>query len=154
MRDLKSSDKNELLIFDNASGSKILLYYATPTTKERLEFNSEVLKALTETRDPLEAQKIQIDLALEKITGFRSGDFGYDGKEISSDTNDENYYAGWKGLLKETASDIIITVARTIYGEPNFVIKNDKGDLKSFFTKSSPDMKIGGRMKKENTTKK
>lgn len=152
MRDLKSSEKNELLIFDNASGSKILLYYSTPTTKDRLEYNSEVIQALTETRDPVSAQQVQIKFALSKITGFRNGDFGYDDKPISSNKDDENYYAGWKGLLEETASDILLTFSKTIFGEPNFVLKNDKGDLKSFFTKSSNSMKIGGQRKNKSTT--
>ncbi|HAV56607.1 MAG TPA: hypothetical protein DCX45_03595 [Acinetobacter junii] len=152
MRDLKTSEKNELLIFDNASGSRILIYYSTPTTKDRLQFNSLVLQALTETRDAEKAQEVQISLALEKITGFGENCFVYDGKQISSNKEDENYYAGWRSLLKETAADILITFARTIFAEPNFVLKNDKGDLKSFFTKSSNSSKIGGpRKNKKNT---
>ena len=153
MRDLKQTDKNELLIFDNMSGSKLLLYYSTPTTKDRLQYNSEVIQALTETRDPIAAQEIQIKHALKFISGFGKDCFALDGKPISANKEDPNYYPGWKGLLEETAADILLTFTKTILGESNFVIKNDKGDAKSFFTKSSNTLKIGGPRKKEKTIK-
>lgn len=125
MRDLHISEENWMTIFDVASGSKIRLKYENPNTEERLQYNSDIVKSLSKNQDAKDALKVQLEYAEKKLTGFYEGDFGVNGKPISSDTESENYYQGWKGLIRETAGDILITFSKTIFGEPNYVVKDD-----------------------------
>lgn len=150
MRDLKSSTKNEFIVFDQISGSKVKLFYKTITTEDRLNYNSEIVRTLSKTKDVKDALKIQIDWSEDLITGFREGDFSVDGKPISSDPDSENYYEGWKGLLKETASDLLLLFSKTILGEPGFVVKDDEPN---FFSRNLKDTAADGPKKKKSTTK-
>lgn len=142
MRDLKPCENNEFTVFDRASETKIKLFYRTPTTTERLLYRSAVINTLTKSKSAEEASKVQLEWADKLITGFREGDFGVDEKPISSDKESEHYYPGWRGLLKETAGDILILFAETILDRPSFVIKDDE----PFFSNaSSSDTTEAGR---------
>jgi hypothetical protein len=124
-RELKYSEQNEITLFDSLSGTKIKLYYKTPTTQDRILYQSAALNILTKKNSFEEVINLQLSWAEKFITGFRKGDFTVEGKEISSDKNDSDYYPGWFGILKETASDILMNVIKTIFGESSFVIKEE-----------------------------
>ncbi|RJP20717.1 MAG: hypothetical protein C4529_08880 [Deltaproteobacteria bacterium] len=114
MRDLKKTDRNRVVLLDLQGGSKIGLFYATPTTSQVKGFHKESLrrkgnKVMVDSFDPA------LKYGLEVITGFDEGAFGYDGVPISADPAHPNYREDWKELLSETASDIVITLGRLVF---------------------------------------
>lgn len=151
MRDLKSSEHNSITVFDSLTGTRIKLFYRTPTTKERLRYKSDIVNTLTKTKSVEEGTKIQLTWAKELITGFRQGDFGYDGQTISSNKEDANYYQAWKGIMEETASDILLAFIETVMDRPVMVVKDNEVD-ESFFSGNSRDLTTSGQTKDEKNT--
>jgi len=105
MRDLGNTD-NKATIKDNISGSEIELSYRIPTPSELQQFYSSSIKRRG-GKTISNAVEARLRFALNIITGFRDGDFGKDGKPISSNPESDNYYSGWKKLLEEKAADIL-----------------------------------------------
>lgn len=129
MRELSASNKNEIVIQDNLSNTKITFYYKTIKTTDRLKYNSEMIKALTDGGDVKNAQEKQLDFVLDYLTGFEDGAFSVDDKIISSSESSENYFADWKIYLKENASDLLFTIAAVLFGQPNYHIKKNSHSL-------------------------
>ena len=125
MRDLLATNKNEIVIQDNLSNTRIIFYYKTIKTADRLSYNSEMLKSLTEGGDIKVTQEKQLNFVLDYITGFEEGSFSYDGAVISCDENSKNYKADWKVFLKENASDLLFTVSGVLFGQPNYHLKKN-----------------------------
>lgn len=114
MRDLKRSDRNRVVLNDTASGTKIGMYYATPTAAQVKAYRSAAIrrkngKVLVDNFDPA------LKYGLEIITGFDEGAFGYDGVTISADPSSPNYRADWRELLRETGADIVTMVAHIAF---------------------------------------
>jgi hypothetical protein len=128
MRELKASDKNEVVIFDKQSGTKILFFYNTPKTTERINYKSELTKAVVENKN--DAAKaiadVQLKFALQSICGFAENNFCVDDVAISSNPEKPNYYADWKMYLAENAADLLFTFADIVFDAPNYQIKGDK----------------------------
>lgn len=105
MRDLGSSS-NKAIIRDGISNSEIELSYRTPTTSELQRFytNSITRKGGKSTPNAVAAR---VAFALDIATGIRDGDFGIEGKPISSDPQSPDYYSDWKKVLAEKAPDIL-----------------------------------------------
>ena len=113
-----SDDINELKIFDNISGSSIVMYYRDPTTEERTAYanasvrrkRNKIITKVPETR---------IEYAEKIMTGFREGDFTIkkDGQPqpISSEPSSPNYYPEWKNLLRKKASDLLMLLAGHVF---------------------------------------
>lgn len=114
MRDLKRSDKNKLIINDSISGSELELYYRMPETAEMVAYQNRLIKRQGK-KILMNAFETRLDMGLKIITGFRDGDFGIDGQPIASDPASANYRENWKELLKESAADIITTLAFTVF---------------------------------------
>lgn len=150
MRDVKSSDKNSIAIFDKLSGTGIVLFYRTPSTKERVKYKSEMVMALN-SRNFERMYEIQIEWAKKLLTGFSSTSFGYDGKPISSDPSNENYDANWLKMLEESSSDLLMDFSESVMGQTTFIVKAG-GVSEDFFTKSSGNTKEPGLTKSEVTT--
>lgn len=114
MRDLKPSNKNVLRIVDPMSASTIELYYRTPTTSERVAFETA---AFTRENGSVvdRSNEAKIEAALNILTGFSAGSFGYDGRPISADPADPGYREDWKALLAETAGDILSLVGSFLF---------------------------------------
>lgn len=114
MRDLKKSDKNIMRIKDTISNSEIELYYRTPLASEIAQYHSMLVKRKGGKiiMNPIQTR---LEMGLKILTGFREGDFGYDGKPISSDPQSPYYREDWKELLRDTAADIIIAFAFNIF---------------------------------------
>jgi hypothetical protein len=150
MRDLTPTDKNIMRIYDVASGTPCDIYYRTPTTQDRVAYNSAIANQVLQAKDLKEPGKIkeamaammdiQIKEAAKLITAIGEDCFGVDGKPISSDPDNKNYYDKWREILMDSASDIILTFAKTLLGEPNFVVKPD-----FLSSKSSDNSHANGR---------
>lgn len=114
MRDLSVNQKNILIINDGRSGSTLELYYRNPTTEEEAGYQVKMVKRQGK-KVILNLHPTRIEYGLKVLTGFREGDFGLDGKVISSDPSSENYREDWKELFKQGASDIIAILGRTVF---------------------------------------
>jgi len=114
MRDLKPTDKNELVVHDAISGTDIVLYYRLPTTSERIAYQRALIRK-TGKKVVLRAGEARQEFGLKILTGIREGDFGYDGKTISSDPKSERYRDDWKQLVGETAGDLVEVLALTVF---------------------------------------
>lgn len=127
MRDLSLKEqRNEILFHDVLSNSKIKFFYRMPTTAERIQYKSALVNTLAKSKRPEDLLKVQLEWAKKFITGFREGDFAVDGKSISSDEGSENYYPGWKGLIEESAGDLLMEFAERVFDRPSYVIKDDE----------------------------
>ena len=113
MRDL-GTKQNKLIINDGRSGSTITLLYRNPTTAEEVAYQNGLFrrrgsKLITNVADT------RLEFALKILEGFNDGDFGIDGKPISSVQGSANYQEDWKTLLKESASDILAVFAVAVF---------------------------------------
>lgn len=114
MRDLAKSDKNKLLIQDGISGTEIELYYRMPNTQEMVAYQNQMVKKVGR-KVVLNTFETRLKWGIEILTGFREGDFGFEGKPISSDEKSPNYREDWKKIIKEGAADIVSTLALTVF---------------------------------------
>ncbi len=124
-RELGKIEQNKIIIFDKISGSNIEIYYRSITATDRIQYKSAVLNQLTKSNNIEDAIAMQLMWAEKIITGFRKGDFTLDGKVISSDPNDADYYQGWFSVLKETATDILLLIVDTVLGNTSYVVRTD-----------------------------
>lgn len=122
-RELKKTETNKMVLFDKLSGTKIELYYRTVTSDDRIKYKSAILNQLTKSQKIEDAVNLQLAWAEKIITGFKKGDFTIDGKPISANKTDKEYYEGWFGVLKETATDLILVLIETVLGETSFVVR-------------------------------
>ena len=114
MRDLKQSDQNTLIIKDAISGTDIELYYRLPLTSERVAYQNKLVSRKN-GKIQIHAIEARIEFGLKILTGFREGDFGFDGKPISANPQSQNYKENWKELIKATAADIVNAFAFVIF---------------------------------------
>lgn len=108
MRDL-STDIYEASVQD---GDEVhVLSYRRPTNQEHAAYGAalmrreggKLLNRVVETR---------VKFGLRILTGFKKGSLGIQGKPISSDENDPDYYADWKNLLEKYVPDVVAAVGR------------------------------------------
>jgi hypothetical protein len=113
-RDLTKSDTNELEVDDRLSGSKLMLYYRMPTTSERVQYQRKLIKR---ERNKIKdnSYETRLEYGALILTGFRKGDFIVEGKTISSDPQDLDYYPTWKTLLNDTAADLLVALAFAVF---------------------------------------
>lgn len=131
MLDLKRSDRNRLVIFEESVGERKGVYYTTPTASQVVRYNRETIRRKNGKMafDPGEAYMVSVRFGMEVCTGFDElnlddaynpipGDFayGFDGKPISSDPGSPNYREDWKELLKETAHGTFALISRVAFG--------------------------------------
>ncbi len=108
---LESNSDNKLE-FEYEGGSAVL-YWADPTTKQRIDYSNRLIKR--------QGRKITNDLAATRLagglaicTGMREGDFAIPAKNkagfelISSDPKSKNYRKDWKELLQQYQSDYLM----------------------------------------------
>ena len=113
-RELKRSDNNKLRIADTRSGSEIMLFYRNPTTDEEVSYR-DGLFTLQGKKTVYKPYESRLALGQKIVTGFREGDFSVDGKPLSSDPTSPSYYADWKQLLVDTASDLLMALATAVF---------------------------------------
>lgn len=147
MRDLTTSEKNEVHIFDKLGGTNIIFYHRTVYSSDRLHYKSltiEKLNAGVKMEDIIEEQ---LDFVLDFITGFSGNAFGINNKLISSDPKKKNYYEGWRAVIREKASDLLETVKVVLFDETNFLIKKNSTLLMS----TGNGKALGAQKEKKNT---
>lgn len=113
MLDLAVSNRNKITINDSRSGTQIELTYRNPTTQEEIDYQAKAYKR--KGKKFYVNTGVKIKSALDILTGFRQGDFGIDGKPISSDPESPNYYPEWKDLLVKSATHILIAFATAVF---------------------------------------
>ena len=147
MRDLTTSEKNEINIFDKLGGTNIIFYHRTVNSSDRLRYKGLTIEKLNAGGKMEDIVEEQLDFVLEFITGVSEGAFGVNNKPISSDPQNKNYYEGWKAVIREKASDLLETVKTVLFDETNFLIKKNSTLLKNSGNGKAP----GRRIKKKNT---
>ena len=113
-RDLKASSLNKLVIQDAISGSAVELHYRMPTTSEMISYQARAIKRegnklknrLVETR---------LEFGARILTGFRAGDFTFDGEPLASGADEKGYRDNWRELVEEAAPDLIAALAYTVF---------------------------------------
>ena len=123
-RELKATDNNELVFYDKISDSEITLFYKNLTNTERLQFRTAVLNQLMKGAEPEDMNELQLQWAEKILTGINKGDFKVEGKQISSDEKDKDYYAGWKGLIKESAPEFLLALVDLVYDPISYRVTN------------------------------
>lgn len=114
MRDLTPSDRNEITINDTRSGTEIKLFYRNPRTQEEVGYQA-ALFLRKGGKLKINAFETRMKYGMAILTGIREGDFGIDGKPISSDIASPNYREDWKALIAAQAPDIVTTFAFAIF---------------------------------------
>ena len=134
MLDLKKSDRNRIVIFEESVGERKGIYYTAPTTSQMVKYNRESVKKKGRkiSYDAGEAYMVALRFGAEVLTWFdefnlRENDdgtystidrdyaYGYDGKPISPDPASPNYREDWKDLLKESVPNHVALVARVAF---------------------------------------
>jgi len=114
MRELKRSDNNSIAINDARSGTEIELYYRNPTSREEALYQARLVKRKG-GKVIVRSFDTRLDFGLKILTGFRDGDFCVDGQPISSTPDSPHYREDWKSIVAEGASDIVRTMAFTVF---------------------------------------
>ncbi len=111
-------NENELKLYDNISGSEIILYYRMPTTKERTGFSAGSIKRVR-NKIKFKSDEARLIYGQKILLGFRTGDFERkeNGKFVpmASDPKDKHYCEDWKKHIVEHAADLIMLLAAHVF---------------------------------------
>src|SRR3990172_6690171 len=122
MLDLGKQDVFRKIVFDSATGQEVELLHRLPTTQEEVEFQRKTFRrrdrrSISPEDIARNLAEIRVDFGLRIVTGFKDGDFGVDGKPISSDPVSTNFYPEWKAILRDKAPRILSALpVRLFYG--------------------------------------
>ena len=116
----KDQERFTKVVFDSVSGREFELYHRVPTTQEEVEFQRKTFrrrdrKSISPEDIARNLAEIRVDFGLRIVTGFKDGDFGVDGKPISSDPESTNFYPEWKNLLRDKAPRILSALAVGVF---------------------------------------
>jgi hypothetical protein len=113
-RDLDDCSDNELEINDAKTGKAFTFFYSDIDTSDIVQYRGLAYeKKGSKVKHNITAA--QIFMALKKINGFSENYFKSKGAYISSDEEKENYYPGWKKLLKEKAPDLLVIFSTAVF---------------------------------------
>ena len=120
MLDLNNQDVFRKVIFDSATGQEVELSHRLPTAPEEVEFQQRTFRRRNKKNISPEdiarnLAEIRVDFGMRIVTGFKEGDFGVDGKPISSDPGSTNFYPEWKNLLRDMAPRIVSALAVGVF---------------------------------------
>lgn len=92
----------------------VTLFYRNPVTEERIGYSREIV---IRQGDEIIDQTIETRLKYGKLicTGFEKGLFSFEGKEISSNKNDENFMPDWKDIIENGNADLFIALGMTVF---------------------------------------
>src|SRR3972149_202529 len=116
----KDQERFTKVVFDSVSGREFELYHRTPTTQEEVEFQRRTFRRrdrrnISPEDTARNLAEIRVEFGLKIVTGFKDGDFGVDGKPISSDPESNNFYPEWKNLLRDKAPRILSALAVGVF---------------------------------------
>lgn len=121
MRDF--SAKNQVEIYDAASGDTHILYYRVPSNAEREAYQAGLIERKgKKIVDRSYRQRLKFGARI--LTGFKKGTFGIEGRAFSSDSSDPDYRQDWKTLLQEQAGDIISCLGRWVFEGTSVKVDN------------------------------
>src|SRR3990172_4931072 len=138
MLDLSKQDEVfRKIIFDSATGQEVELLHRLPTTSEEVEFQRKTFrrrdkKSISPEDIARNLAEIRVDFGLRIVTGFKDGDFGVDGKPISSDPESPNFYPEWKNLLRDKAPRIVSALAVTVFEGGRVQAPEEEGEEDPF----------------------
>jgi len=117
----------EAEFFDNISGERVILFFRRPTTKEKNKFNSAIATHLLKYRESDSRENfiednndIKEEWGDKVLTGLGEGCFYLDEaseKTMSSNEKSENYYPGWRAVIKEERPELLRAVCNLAFGE-------------------------------------
>jgi hypothetical protein len=115
MIDLSKNDEiitTELTVL--SLGVTVRMKHRLPDTEEVRAYRNETYRA---NADKDGKKNPQLDYGLAILTGIQDGDFGIDGKPLSSDPASPDYKENWKDLLKlnKTAARMICELANIAF---------------------------------------
>lgn len=119
-RDLTKFDDNKLELLDSISGSSIELTYRTPTTADRVRYQSRRFRR-EGNRLINCSRKAMIEAATGVLVAIRDGDFtcGRDGDgqpiPLSSNPDSPHFRADWKPLVEEMAGDLLFILGNELF---------------------------------------
>ena len=122
-----NSDPNIIHIDDPVSGGSVGLYYRTPTTEQLTAYSSKLYKRKGKKLMNL-AIKTRVETAKEILVGLKEGDFGLNGKPISSDPESPDFHPDWLALLEDNAAHILAAMAFHIFEYSRAVESPDEDD--------------------------
>jgi len=127
-RDLKPSERNELILKDGRSGDDITFYYRNPEPSEEVSYQGGLfVKKGKKVKGNISGTRLKFGLLI--ITGFCDKSFEWDGEPISSDPNNkEHYKPEWRDWLEKYASDLVRALAFQVF-EGTSVTTNSKEDF-------------------------
>ena len=102
------STEHKMKLVYAALNTSAVLAWRFPTTEEQLAYVTAKYR---------KEEDCQLKFGLIVLTGIRDGDFGTDGKPLSSTPGAEGYQENWKDALKENsiASKMISDMAALIF---------------------------------------
>src|SRR3990172_4529327 len=133
MLDLTRQDVFKKIVFDSATGEEVEITHRLPTTQEEIEFQRKTFrrrdrKSISPEDIARNLAEIRVDFGLRIVTGFKDGDFGVDGKPISSDPVSTNFYPEWKALLRDKAPRILSALAVGVFEGGRVQTPEEEGD--------------------------
>lgn len=112
-RDLKPTQQNKLIIHDAISGSDVELWYRMPTTQEMVAYQARAIRREA-GRIKNRTVETRLEFGRRILTGFRYGDFTFDGAPISC-SGGTGYREDWAELIATAAPDLIQALAFTVF---------------------------------------
>ena len=144
MRDLGDFTDNELTLRDAKSGGECTFLYRDLETEDLVEYRSLAYKKQG-AKVKINVTKAQIHMALKVITGFKTGFFALNGKAISSEPTNSEYYEQWRQLLKRKAPDLLVVFCVAIF-DGNAVKGNNADFEPEFVEVEEDDLPVGDEM--------
>ncbi|MEN6477856.1 MAG: hypothetical protein ABFC75_07710 [Rectinema sp.] len=109
MRDL-AAEKFVAEITDGRSGDTHELYYRQPSNEEIAAYQARLVTRRG-NKLTMNIHETRLKYGAKILTGFKKGTIGLNGRAISSEEIDPDYYADWKKVLVEKAPDLVCAVA-------------------------------------------
>jgi hypothetical protein len=113
--------------FDNISGEKVGLFYRRATTKEKNKFNSAMANLILKHQETKDREtfiddnnELQEEWGDKVLVGIADGDFYLDEESeqtMSSDDKSENYYPGWRAVIKEERPELLRALCNLVFSE-------------------------------------
>lgn len=117
-----SNERNELRVFDNISGSELVLFYRMPTTRETVAYTNALVRR-ERNRMVIRQGETRMKYGKRILTGIRDGDFEVPAADgyvpMSSTPGSAHYLPEWKEKIEEHASYLIEHLAVHVFERPS-----------------------------------
>lgn len=111
MRDLGSN----LVTATVNDGSAVHVFkYRRPTNEELVAYNAGLFKKVGR-KIKNRTHEMRLKFGLKVLEGFEKGTLSVDGKVISSDPGDVDFFPTWRELLQSAAPDIVSAIGAAAF---------------------------------------